>query len=355
MENEIEDQSENRAANTPETENDPTVDQVYKYLMFGLSLPERTVRSTAAMIGGAISESATLLVPQAFQDSKTYTTFVKQMLDVVSNDVGGVKKISEVEACAKDTGVGSGETDGEVEDYVAKKTVSTFVDLAGMATLHVSPLTILAIVSDIAYGSQTYLNELAEELKREGVISDSSTITSTAELLEAIGSASSETADVLDMPPLSVQGLRETIQKTQASVSKIDPSRLIPKSEIDALWEDMQQIATKEDVNVFSVSSAITMYTLDQMNTVTHGALTTIRVTGDLVDRHLFDHYRQAVGEIYEKGLFAMVADSSEPYMDAVWYNFSTDRPTITEDIVSGKMVGKVWDGVKGWFGSSEK
>lgn len=90
------------------------------------------------------------------------------------------------------------------------------------------------------------------------------------------------------------------------------------------------------------------------MNTVTHGALTTIRVTGDLVDRHLFDHYRTALSEIHEKGLSTMVAESSEPYLDAVWYNFSADRPTITEDLVSGKMVGQLWDGVKGWFGGEQ-
>ena len=119
-------------------EGEPAFDQVYRYLMFGASLPERAVRSTAAMLGGAIHESASLLVPQAFKDSKTYDAFVQQMLDMLAKDIGGVKK----EANAA--------SDPVVENYVAKKTVSTFVDFAGMATLHVSPLTVLAIVSDVA-------------------------------------------------------------------------------------------------------------------------------------------------------------------------------------------------------------
>ena len=326
----------------------PGVEQVYKYLMFGISLPERTIRSTAAVVSGAISESASLLVPQAFQDSKTYTTFVKQMLDVVAEDVGGVKRPAVDET-------NGGECDPEVEDYVARKAVSSFVDLAGMATLHVSPLTVLAIVSDVAYGSQTYLTELADELKKEGVIAEDSTISNTAELLEAIGTASSETADALDMPPLSVEGLKETIQQTRDSVAKIDPTKLIPQSEIDAMWGDMQSIAEKEHVNVFSVSSAITMYTLENVETVTKGALTTIRVTGNVIDRHVFDHYRQGINEIYEKGLFTMVADSSEPYFDAVYYNFSADRPTITEDIITGKAIEKAWDGVVGWLGGKKE
>ena len=334
---------------------EPSVEQVYRFLVFGLSLPERTLRSTAAMVSGAISESASLLVPQAFQDSKTYSTFVKQMLDVVAKDVGGVK-IDNDPSAASNTEKQGEKPDGtepEVEDYVAKKAVSTFVDFAGMAALHVSPMTVLAIVSDIAYGSQTYLNELADELKREGVIDEESTIANTAELLEAIGKASSETADSLDLPPLCIKGLQETIQRTRDAVTEIDPTLLIPQSEIESLWHDMATIATEEDVNLFSVSSAITMYTLDQLENVTTGALATARVTGSLLDRHLIDHYRQGIAEIYEKGLFEMVAESSEPYLDAVWYNFSSTRPTITEDVVSGKIFTKAWDAVNDWFGDS--
>lgn len=337
----------------------PSVDQVYKYLMFGLSLPERTIRGTAAMVGGAIDQSANLLVPQAFRDSKTYNTFVKQMLDVMANDIGGVGADSKTEEQNAPTQTDSGEQedgeDPEVEEYVAKKAVSTFIDLAGMATMHVSPLTILAILSDVAYGSKTYLDELTQELKTEGVIDDQSVITNASDLLDAIGSASSQTADAFDLPPLSVEGLRETILQTQAAVADIDPALLIPQSEIQSLWEDMQAMAAHENVNVFEISSAMTMYTLEQVNTVSKGALTTIRVTGNLVDRHLFEHYRQGLQQINEQGIYAMVANTSQPYLDALWYNFSEDRPTITEDIVSGKMVGQVWNSVKGWLVEGEK
>ena len=61
-----------------------------------------------------------------------------------------------------------------IDDFVARKTVGNFVEMAGLATLHVSPMMLLAVVSDIAYGSQTYLNEITEELKREGVIDEGS-------------------------------------------------------------------------------------------------------------------------------------------------------------------------------------
>ena len=319
----------------PET---PDVGSVYKYMVYGLSLPERTLRSTAAMVGGVISESSELLVPQAFRDSKSYQTFVQQMLDVVVKDVGRVNAESD-EA-----------NEDDVENFVARKTVGGFVDLAGMATLHVSPIVLLAVVSDLAYGSKTYLNELGEQLKKEGVIAEDSVIDGAQDLLDAVGSASSEAATVFDTPPISIEGLRETIEATSDNIARIDPSSILPKSELDQLWGDMQQIADQEDVSMLNLSTALAMYSLNQVETVTQGALTTIQVTGNLFDVHVLKHYRDGLDEISERGLYPMLLESSQPYFEAVWDNFSTESETVTEDLLSGKLVGKIWGGVRGWL-----
>jgi len=247
-----------------EPNNDPGIESVTKYLQYTLSLPERAIRSTAAVFGGIAEQSASLLVPTAFQDSKTYKTFVKQMLDMVVHDIGGTKR--------DDANVKTdGEKEAEVEGYVAKKTVSTFVDLAGMATLHVSPMTILAVLSDVAYGSNVYLKELAEELKREGVIDRDSTIDHAADLLAAVGAASGKAADRFDRPPLSLEGLQETIEETQSSVGTLDPTKVIPQAEIKRMWTEMQDMAQQQDVDLIDVSSAMTMYTLNQVATVSKG------------------------------------------------------------------------------------
>ena len=343
---------------TPVKTPDPGIDRVYRYLMYGLSLPERTVRSTAAMVSGTLHESASLLIPQAFRNSKTYQTFVQQMLEVVSKDVGGVNATSsDSKLCREpaDNAKAVSEQSPEVENYVARKAVSSFIDLAGMATLHVSPMTVLAIVSDVAYGTQTYLDELAIELKREGVIAEDSSIANSADLLEAIAAASADTADAFDTPPLSISGLRETIEQTREGVARIDPAKLIPQSEIARMWADMQAIAEKEKVSVFEVSSAVTMYALDKVNTVTKGALTTIRVTGELLDQHIFEHYWQGLREMGQRGIYEIVAESSQPYIEAVWYNFSSEAPTITEELVSGRMAGRVWSGFCDWWSGEEE
>ena len=315
---------------------------VRDYLLYTLSLPERAIRTTTGVAGGALRESAALLVPQAFQDSKTYSILVAETLKFLTEDVGGVKSDDE------------GDEDPAVENYVARKAVGNFVEMAGLATLHVSPMMLLAVVSDVAYGSQTYLNELTEELKRDGVIDEDSTIDRASDLLAAVSNASGVAATAFNTPPISVDGLREMIDQTAAAVSEIDPTQILPQAEVERMWDDMQAIASKEEVSVFEVSSAMALHSLDSVASVGRGALSSTRAAGRLFDRHVIDHYRTALTDIEQKGYYATLAETSQPYINAVWTNFSTDKTTITEDLLSGKLVGQASKAVGRWLGMGE-
>jgi len=317
----------------------PDSRSVFHHLLYGLSLPERALRGTTGLLGGAVHQSAALLVPQAFRDSKTYTILVNQMLDFMIHDIARVKANSEEPPPAA------------VDNFVARKTVGNFVEMAGMATLHVSPLTVLAILSDVAYGSQSMLKELSAELKRHGIIDEESTIDHAGDLLSAIGQTSGATASAFDTPPLSLEGMRDTIEQTRAAVTQIDVARVIPKSEVDRMWLEMQDLAQREGVDVLELSSAVTLHALDKVCHVGRGALSTVRVAGTLLDRHIIDHYENSIGEVRNKGFYRTLAESSEPYIDALWTNFSSQQSTITEDLLSGKLLGQASKTVLKWFG----
>lgn len=321
----------------------PNSQSVRSYLLYSLSLPERALRSTAGLAGGVVREGANLLVPQAFRTSKSYEILVQQGLDFLTNDVGGVRRPDTESA------------QPAVDDYVAKKAVGGFVEMASLATLHLSPALLLAVVSDVAYGSQTYLKELAAELKREGVIDEHSTIDHAHDLLAAIGESSAVGAKVFDTPPLSVAGVREAIEQTSASVKRIDPRKVLPAAEIDRLWADMQQVASKEDVSLLEVSGAMTLHALGRVGQVGQGALSTVAIAGTLFDRHVVDHYRTALGDLHQKGYYSTLAEVSQPYIAAVWENFSTDRSTVTEDLLNGKLVGQAAATVGRWFGLGQR
>ncbi len=330
------------APDAPQPESAPSFGSVQNFLLYGLSVPERALRSTSALVGGAMKESAMLLVPQAFRSSRSYSMFIQQMLDFMVNDVGGVERTE------------AGPSTTEVEGYVAKKAVSSFLDLATLATLHISPMTVLALFSDIAYGSQEYLQELSLELKAQGVIAEDSTIDHAADLLNAIQEATGNTAQALDMPPLSVEGLRETIAQTQQTVSQIDPTKVLPQSEMQRLWREMHEVAERDKVSVMEVAGAMSLFTANRIGDVSRGTLSSLVVAGNMFDRHILDHYTDGLSDIYQKGFYASLAESSQPYFEAVWTNFSTDKTTLTEDVLTGRLFNRAWSGMKGWWASDE-
>ena len=324
-------------------QNDPGYGTVRDFLLFGILLPERTLRSASGVVSGALRESASLLVPQAFRSSKTYNVFVQQMLDFMAEDVGGVERSDDPHAPPK------------IENYVARKAIGNFVEMAGLATFHLSPMMLLAVVSDVAYGSQAYLKELADELKQQGVIDQESTVDHVDDLLEAVAGAAKTTATAFDTPPLSVDGLKQTINQTREAVTSIDPTSIIPEAEVRRLWEEIHQTATSQGVNPLAVSSAMTLYSLGKIGSLGRGALSTVTAAGTLLDRHVIDHYGDALHDIRQKGIYASLAETSRPYIDAVWLNFSTEKTTVTEDVLSGKLIGQAWGAARRWLGGPEE
>ncbi len=311
---------------------------VRRYLLYTLSLPERAIRSSVGVVGGVAKEATGLLLPQAFRDSKTYQVMVAQMLDFLVEDVGGVaRKASDAETA-------------KVENFVARKTVGNFVETASLLTFHVSPLTVLAVLSDVAYGSNAFLRELAAELKQQGLIDETSTIHHVDDLLDAVAKTSGNTASAFDTPPLSVDGLRATIEEARSSVTRLDPTKLIPQAEIGRMWHEMTEIARREHVGLLAISGAMTMHAFGKVTGLGRGVLSTVTVAGNLFERHILGHYSAALCDLQEKGFYRTLAEVAGPYTQAVWNNFASTRGTVTEDVASGRFFGRAWLWITGFF-----
>lgn len=319
---------------------DPGAAKVRDFLLYGLSLPERALRSASGVVGGTLRESAALLVPRAFRNSRTYSIMIQQSLDFLVEDVAGVERA----AVAAD----------QTKDFVARKAVGSFIDMASLATLHLSPMLLLAVVGDVAYGSRAYLHELGADLKRTGVIDEESTIDSVDDLLAAVGGAAAATAGSFNAPPISVEGLKRTVEDTRAAVGRIDPTKVIPQPELRRLWDEIHQVAVNEGLNPVAVSGAITLRALGTIASLGRGALSTATAAGTLFDRHVLEHYTGALGEIRDRGVYASLRETSRPYLNAVWDNFSAKRTTLTEDLFSGRLLGRAWKGVRRWMTGQE-
>ncbi len=316
---------------------DPGSSKVRDYLLYGLSLPERALRSASGVVGGTLRESTALLVPQAFRNSKTYSIMIQQMLDFLAEDVGGVARAG---------------TEGvdPTKDFVARKAVGNFIDMASLATLPPSPMLLLAVVGDLAYGSRAYLHELAADLKQRGVVDQRSTIDSVEDLLAAVAGAAATTAGTFNTPPISLEGLKRTVDDTRTAIAKIDPTKVVPQAELQRLWDEIHQIAAKEGINPVAVSGAITLHALGAIGSLGRGALSTATAAGTLLDRHVLEHYTSAIREIRSRGLYASLQATSRPYIKAVWSNFSPKKTTVSEDLFSGRLLARAWEALRRRF-----
>jgi hypothetical protein len=309
-----------------------------RYLLYTVSLPERVVRSTVGVAAGAAREAAHALIPQAFQSSKTYELVVTNSLKFLVENVGGVE-------LKEDTA-----QSGQIEHFLARKAVGNFVDLAGVATLHLSPIWVFAVVSDVAYGSKAYLRELAAELQQRGLIKETSTIDRVDDLLEAIQRTTAETASLISTPPLSVDQLKLTLERTRAAIAVADLASLLPEAELHAHWRAMRGISTQEGVSLLGVSGAITLHMLGKVETVALGAIAGVEVAGGLLNRNVVGHYVDGLRTVREQGFYHVVRTSGAPYAQAVWRNFATQRETLTSQIVTGRLFGTLWKSVRKWF-----
>lgn len=306
-----------------------------KMFNYSASLPERTIRSAGALAGGLMRESANWLIPSAFRNSKSYSIFVQQMLDFMVNDIGGVKK--------RVLGVAKEESEDAEQVDLARKTVGNLLDMTTFATFHVSPVTVLAIFSDVAYGSKLYMQQLSDRLKEQGIIDEKTTIDGATDLLDALEQASGQAAGMFDQPPVSIDGLKQTIEQTRAAVQNIDPSKLLPISEIEQLWTQMELAAEDQNASVWDVSATMSMVALNNIQAVGHGAIASLEIAGNMFSEHIVDHYWSGLREIERDGLIPTLSRSSEPYLEAVWTNFAMDRKTWTEQLLSGELLAWGW------------
>ncbi len=297
---------------------------------YSASFPERTLRSASALAGGFVRESTNWLVPAAFRNSKSYSIFVRQMLDFVVNDIGGVKRA-----------LAAGKDDQQVD--LARKTVGNLLDMTALATFHMSPLTVLAIFSDVAYGSKVYLQQLSARLKEQGIIDQETTIDGATDLIAALEKASGNAVGMFDQPPISIDGLRKTIEETQQAVSSVDPTKLLPFAEIDQMWRQMELAAKQQKSSIWDVSATMSVIALNNIRAVGQGAVVSLEIAGNMFHEHIIDHYWSGLRSIERDGLVATLSKGSEPYLEAVWSNFSIDRRTWTEQLLSGELLKWGW------------
>ena len=269
---------------------------------FLLSLPERAVRSVAALLGGLVHETFALALPRVVRQSRLYEATAKNLLRVTIELVGGVDARIPTES----------EYEPDPCRLAVRKGVGNAVELGSIAAFGFSPLWILAAAADVTRGSRIYLDAYVAELIRVGALPAGSSPGSATDLLSALERVSGTTARLVDIPPLELRALRQSL----ADIRR-DAASLPGPDELARLYAGLLEAARRERTSVLEVSVGLG---LAFFNSARH-----------VGRQHLLDPYRDDLRPVRDEGLAAYARRVSRPYAEAVARHFDTEQPSLTE------------------------
>src|SRR5215218_8637032 len=263
-----------------------------------VSLPERIVRTAAAVVGGAVHETAQLLLPRLIRRSRLYEVSAKNLLRILVEGVGAVEGSSTADPNA-----------AGASELAVRKGAGNVVELGSILAFGFSPLWLLAAASDVTHGSRVYLREVVEELKAAGVVAEEADIGS-------FEGTSGRTARLIDLPPLEVEELRTSLEELRSGATDL-PS----PEELARVYRGLRMQAAREDRSVLEVSSGIGLAFLLSARNVSR--------------THLVAPYREDWQPLRNEGFGAYARRVGRPYSRAVVGHFSGERGTYTERILT--------------------
>ena len=207
---------------------------------FLASLPERALRALVAALGGAVHETAEVVLPRFFRRSRFYEATAKNLLRVAIELVGSVEKP-----------VDQGEP--EPVELAKRKAAGNVVELGSITAFGFSPLWLLAG----RRGRPPRLADLpcsthrgAEAGRRDRRRARRSR--SLDDLLGALEGASGTTARLVDIPPLELAALRRSIADLRRNAGDLPSPR-----ELAALYAGLRRTAARERQSLLEVSAGI--------------------------------------------------------------------------------------------------
>ncbi len=300
--------------------------QTRKQLGFLLSIPERTIRSLAAVGGGTAVLLTETLIPPTLQQSTLYRVTIGDLQQFL------IEQVAQMDRSVL-TAVPTRNLEG---NFMPRRMAGSFVDMAGLLWIRFSPLWIFAIASDAATGSKVFLHRLTAQLKENGVLAEETQIDSLDELLDALHTASDKSAQTVNIPPLAADDIKQTADELRQSYGRLfnNTTNLLPR--LETLWSQMETVAEEEGTSPAKVSGLMTL-DLVEWGKKGVGAVTAVgRTGGDLLDEHILRSYAQTLDNLSAEGLPHYFSRKMAPFAETAVAHFDANRVTWTERQVIG-------------------
>jgi len=286
-----------------------------------ISLPERVVRSAAALAGGLIREIGDVSLPAAVRRTKTYQMMVDIALRFMIEQVGEVKGVYPSE--------------GQLaNNFLARRTAGHGIELAGLLAFRASPVWIMAALADVSGAGRYIVQEVADALKEEGLLAGDAKFENVDQLLEGLEQSAGQVADLCNAPPLDVAGLRREWTMFREAVAKIPPRNLPSAGFLREHWDELKAEAAAQNRPVFELSSVMAVSALARVPvTLLRLARAANRAawrSGQTLGSSVLLHYSQVLADIHERGYAAYWAEEFRPYLRAAAEQFSPRHGSLT-------------------------
>jgi hypothetical protein len=290
-----------------------------------LSLPERVLRSAAAIAGGLLQELGDITIPASVRRTQTYQMMVGLGLRFLIEQVGEVEGVYPAE--------------GQLtNDFILRRTAGHGIELAGILAFHASPVWILAALADISGAGRQIVSEVSQALQDEGLLDSGARFETIDQMLDGLEQSAAHAANVINSPPIDVPGLRAEWSSFQAAVRKIPPRRLPSPESLSHLWAELKTEAANQNRSVFELSSLLALSSIAKvpynLQRLARAARRAAWSTGQSFAGPLLGHYSDTLKQIHQAGYIAYWSREFRPYLRAAAAQFSPERRSLTERLL---------------------
>jgi hypothetical protein len=289
------------------------------------SVPERVVRAISALAGGVLRETGEVALPARLRRTKLYQSLVDSTLRFLIEQVGQVE----------------GSYAGEAElpkDFLIRRTAGNAIEIAGIVAFRASPVWVLAVLADISGAGRDLIAEIADALKKDGLLDPDRRFESVDQLLDGLDRTAGQLAETVNTPPLDVASLREEWTKLRDEVRRIPLASLPSPAVLRNEWRSLREEAAAQGRSVSELSSAMAISALrklpDNARWLSRAVRTGARRTGQVLGSGLLDHYRSTLIEIRDAGYGRYWIREFSPYLAGAVKQFSPKRDTVTERLL---------------------
>src|SRR5436190_17961458 len=154
-----------------------------RWTAYVCSTPERVVRALSALAGGLLRETGKVALPARVRRTRLYDSLVDSTLRFLIEQVGGVE--------------GAWANQDELpKDFLIRRTAGNALEIAGIVAFRASPAWVLAVLADISGAGRDLVGEIADALKKDGLLEPDRKFENVNELLDGLERTAGQLAEV---------------------------------------------------------------------------------------------------------------------------------------------------------------